>query len=116
MRILIRLLSFSAGSRHEAYENLGAAFMLRNAAGLSTECSTGFAITRNIQQAGGQLYGCVDRELVSYTVDTTADKAEIALRYLQDVIQPSFKPWELSDDVAHIKNQVAAVTNEVNFY
>lgn len=105
-------VAFRAGSRNETYDSLGAAFLLRNAAGMSTQCSTGFAICRNIEQAGGKLYATADRELVTYTVDTTADQSEVALRYLQDIIQPAFKPWELSDDVPHIKSQVSAVTSQ----
>jgi len=104
---------FRAGSRNESYENQGAAHMLRVAAGLSSKHATGFAIIRNIQQVGGTIDAVVDREFVSYNVVTTADQIETGLRYLQDVIQPAFKPWELADSVPLVKTQVSAVTPQV---
>lgn len=100
---------FRAGSRNESYESQGAAHMLRICTGLSTANSTGFAIMRNIQQSGGSLTCQVDRELVAYTVETTADHVETALRYLQDVIQPAFKPWELNDVLPTLRYQVSQV-------
>ncbi|XP_067644899.1 cytochrome b-c1 complex subunit 2, mitochondrial [Eurosta solidaginis] len=99
-----------AGSRNESYENQGASHVLRIATGLSTKDSTAFAINRNIQQIGGTLSSTSDRELVTYTVETTANQIETGLRYLQALVQPAFKPWELTDNVPLIKYQVAAVS------
>ena len=104
---------FRAGSRNESYENQGASHMMRIAAGMTTMKSTGFAITRNIQQIGGILSCTGDREIVSYTVEATANNIETGLRYLQDVIEPAFKPWELSDSIPRIRNQVEAVSPQV---
>lgn len=90
--------------------------MLRVAGGLTNKNSTGFALTRNIQQVGGNLTVTSDREVVAYTVETTANNVEVGLHYLQDVIQPAFKPWELSDSVPFIKNQVATVPPQVRIF
>lgn len=84
------------------------------AGGLSTQNSTAFAIARNIQQVGGTLTTWGDRELVGYTVTTTADNAETGLRYLQDLLQPAFKPWELVDNAKTVVNQLNAVSTEVS--
>ncbi|XP_037938366.1 cytochrome b-c1 complex subunit 2, mitochondrial [Teleopsis dalmanni] len=104
---------FRAGARNESYDSQGASHMLRIALGLGTKNSTGFAITRNIQQVGGSLTATSDREIVSYTVETTSDQIEVGLRYLQDVIEPTFKPWELSDSIGRVKYQVASVPPQV---
>ncbi|XP_065362252.1 cytochrome b-c1 complex subunit 2, mitochondrial [Calliphora vicina] len=104
---------FRAGSRNETYDTQGAAHMLRVAAGLTNKNTSGFAVTRNIQQKGGALTVTTDREVVAYTVETTANHLETGLRYLQDVIHPAFKPWELNDNIPLIKTQVASVPPQV---
>lgn len=107
-------ISFSAGSRNESYDSQGATHILRVAAGLTNKNSSGFAVTRNIQQKGGALSVTSDREVVAYTVEATANHLETGLRYLQDVIHPAFKPWELADSVPLVKTQVANVPPQVN--
>lgn len=87
--------------------------MLRIAGGLTNKNSSGFALTRHLQQKGGALTVTADREVVSYTVETTANNLETGLRYLQDVIHPVFKPWELNDSVSLVKTQVSAVPPQV---
>lgn len=101
-----------AGSRHEVYETLGASHLLRLAGSLSTKNSSAFAIARHIQQVGGTLTTWGDREVVGYTVETTADNVETGLRYLQDLVQPAFKPWELKDNTKILINQLDAVSTE----
>ncbi|KAH8296614.1 hypothetical protein KR054_008762 [Drosophila jambulina] len=105
-------LVLGAGSRNEAYDTQGASHLLRLAGGLSTQNSSAFAIARNIQQVGGTLTTWGDREVVGYTVTTTADNAETGLRYLQDLLQPAFKPWELKDNAKTLLNQLDAVSTE----
>lgn len=105
---------FRAGSRYESYENRGASHMLRIATGLSTQRSSGFAITRNIQQVGGNLWCTGGREIVAYSVEATSDKIETGLRFLEDVIAPAFKPWELSDSIELVRTQVAAIKPEAH--
>lgn len=113
MFLLTTAMIISAGSRNESYENQGAAHLLRLAANLSTKNSSAFAITRNIQQVGGSLSASNDRELVTYTVETTANQIETGLRYLQDLVQPAFKPWELADNVPLLRTQVSSVSPQV---
>uniref|UniRef100_A0A1B0C4J2 Peptidase M16 N-terminal domain-containing protein n=1 Tax=Glossina palpalis gambiensis TaxID=67801 RepID=A0A1B0C4J2_9MUSC len=106
-------ITFRAGARFENYESLGASHMLRIAGSLSSQNATAFALTRNLQQKGVSLSVTSDREVVSYTVESTLDNVECGLHYLQEVVQPAFKPWELSDAVPWIKTQVAAVPPQV---
>lgn len=87
--------------------------MLRIAGGLTNKNTSGFAVTRHLQQKGGALTVTSDREVVSYTVETTANHLETGLQYLQDVIHPAFKPWELADSVGLVKTQVASVPPQV---
>ncbi|KAL5293421.1 UQCRC2 family protein [Megaselia abdita] len=96
---------FRAGSRNEEYDTLGASHYLKVAAGLTTNNATAFGITRNIQQIGGNLTAQNDRELVTITVESTADKIDTALKYLDAAVtSPTFKPWELQDVVPRIRN------------
>lgn len=104
---------FRAGSRNETYDTLGASHMLRVAVGLTNKNSSGFAVTRNIQQKGGALTVTADREVIAYTLETTSNHLHCGLSYLQDVIHPVFKPWELTDCVPFVKYQVAAVPPQV---
>ncbi|KAH8366079.1 hypothetical protein KR093_008896 [Drosophila rubida] len=101
-----------AGSRNESYDTLGTSHLLRLAGSLSTERSSAFAIARHIQQIGGTLTAWGDREFVGYTVETTSDNVETGLSFLQDLVQPAFKPWELKDNIKTLKNQLDAVTTE----
>lgn len=104
---------FRAGSRNEDHDTAGANHMIRIAAGLSTKYRTGFNITRNLQQIGGSLTASSDRELLSYTIETTSDKQETALKLLTDIVLPAFKPWEISDITPRVRTQIAAIPSEV---
>lgn len=78
---------------------------MKAAAGLTTNNATAFGITRNIQQIGGNLTASNDRELVTITVESTADKIDTALKYLDAAVtSPTFKPWELQDLTPRIRN------------
>lgn len=101
---------FRAGSRNETYDTQGAAHHLRIAAGLSTSCATGFAITRNIQQMGGNLTATVDRESIAYTLQITRNNLSEALQYLEYVATKQvFKPWEVSDQMPRMKYELASL-------
>lgn len=63
--------SYRAGSRYETAPNKGAAHVLRTSVGLGTKDVSAFAITRNIQQAGGSLTAESGREHVMYSLDMT---------------------------------------------
>ena len=106
--------TFSAGARNETYETQGAAHLLRIAAGLSTKKSTGFGITRSIQQVGGTLNVTSDREVIAYTVEVTRDHLEEALRFLESaVVGQIFKPWEIADSLPRLKVDLANVSDQV---
>ncbi|KAG7167639.1 Cytochrome b-c1 complex subunit 2-like, partial [Homarus americanus] len=101
-------LLFKAGSRYESASNQGAAHMLRACAGLATNNTTSFAITRTIQQAGGSLSAESGREHILYGLDVIRDNLDAGLEILREVgTQPAFKPWEIKSCVGRIKNELA---------
>lgn len=105
---------YRAGSRNENADNLGASHVLRAASGLSTKTATSFGIVRNLQQVGGSLTTTSDRETVTYTVAVTKDHLETGLKYLEAAATGQvFKPWELADLTALIKNDLSRVPLEV---
>ena len=59
---------FRAGPRYETYDTQGTSHMLRICTGLTTNQFSTFAITRNLQQLGGELTATADREYISYTL------------------------------------------------
>lgn len=105
---------FSAGSRNETYDNLGVTHLIRATAGLSTSNASGFAITRNIQQVGGNISVTSDRETVEYNLELTRDKLDTGLKFLNDLsCHTVFKPWEISDNLYRVKEDLARVTPQV---
>ncbi|CAL8111826.1 unnamed protein product [Orchesella dallaii] len=95
---------FRAGSRFETDDTQGVSQMLRIAAGLGTSGASQFGITRQVEQAGGNLYCTSGREYISYTLETTRDKIGNVDRYLQDVaVYQAFKPWELKDNIPRLR-------------
>ncbi|KZC05705.1 PREDICTED: cytochrome b-c1 complex subunit 2, mitochondrial [Dufourea novaeangliae] len=101
---------FRAGSRNETYDTQGVTHTLRIAAGLSTSCSSGFAITRNIQQLGGNLTAIVDRESIAYTLQITRNNLSEALQFLEHVATKQvFKPWEVSDQLPRMEYELASI-------
>uniref|UniRef100_A0A1L8E0N2 Putative ubiquinol cytochrome c reductase subunit qcr2 n=1 Tax=Nyssomyia neivai TaxID=330878 RepID=A0A1L8E0N2_9DIPT len=105
---------FNAGSRNETYDNLGATHVLRAAAGLTTKGSTTFAITRNIQQIGGNLSVTSDREVIAYTLEVTPNHLDVGLKFLQDVATGQvFKPWELDETATRLREDLARIPGQV---
>lgn len=88
--------------------------LLRSTAGLCTSNSTGFNLTRNIQQVGGNISVTSDRETIEYNVELTRDKLDTGLKYLSDLACHSvFKPWEVTDNLYRVKEDLARVTPQV---
>lgn len=105
---------FSAGARNENYDNLGVSHLLRATAGLSTSNSSGFNLTRSIQQVGGNISITSDRETVEYNVELTRNNLDTGLKYLNDIsCHTVFKPWEISDNLYRVKEDLARVTPQV---
>ncbi|XP_076240570.1 ubiquinol-cytochrome c reductase core protein 2 [Calliopsis andreniformis] len=105
---------FRAGSRNETYDTQGTAHHLRIAAGLSTSTSSAFAITRNIQQLGGNLMATVDRESIAYTLQITRNNLPDALKFLEDVATKQvFKPWEVSDEIPRLEYELSSLSDSI---
>ncbi|CAD1480757.1 unnamed protein product, partial [Heterotrigona itama] len=105
---------FRAGSRNETYDTQGIAHHLRIAAGLGTSVSSAFAITRNIQQRGGNLITTLDRESIAYTLQITRNHLEDSLQYLESAVTKQiFKPWEVQDQLPRLKYELASVSDTV---
>lgn len=103
-------IAFRTGSRNETYDTQGTAHILRLAAGLTTACASGFAITRDLQQLGGNLIATVDRECIAYTLQITRNNLTEALQLLEYVATKQiFKPWEVSDQVPRLQYEVASL-------
>ncbi|KAF7279735.1 hypothetical protein GWI33_006768 [Rhynchophorus ferrugineus] len=80
---------FRAGSRFESVDNLGAAHVVRTAAGLSTRNASQFAIIRNLQQG-------------------TRQAVEKVLPFLSEVAtEQVFKPWEIAELADRLKLDLA---------
>lgn len=89
-----------AGPRLEAPGQLGISHALRTAAGLSTQKSTQFGITRTIDYIGGSFKIAATREDLCYVVEALKDDMGAPMKYLADTVsRPAFKPWELGDQV-----------------
>lgn len=98
-----------AGARYEDGSNLGMSHLLRNAAGLTTQNSSTFAITKNIEWFGGNLYASATRDHIIYTLECNRDHAASAIRFLNDtVFAPEFRPWELEDAMPRLRRDIAA--------
>lgn len=79
---------------------------------MSTKNATGFAITRNLQEVGGNLSCTSDREVVAYNVEVTRDKLESGLKFLEAAVTGQvFKPWELGDNAYRVKEDVKRVSD-----
>ncbi|XP_043503076.1 cytochrome b-c1 complex subunit 2, mitochondrial [Polistes fuscatus] len=101
---------FRAGSRNETYHNQGISHHLRIVAGLTTCRSSYFAITRNIQQLGGNIITTSDRESIAYTLQVTRNNLNQALQFLEDVAtQQVFKPWEVSDQLPRLRYELSRI-------
>lgn len=83
--------------------------MIRLSAGLTTKNASQFAITRNVQQLGANLYCSTDRETISYTLEGTPDVVEKLLPYLGEVAtQQTFRPWEIDENLQRARVELAS--------
>lgn len=99
---------FKAGSRYEAPSQLGASHMLRTCVGLGTNNTTAFSITRTLQQLGGSLEAEGGREHILYGLEVIRDNLDAGLELLGEVsTQPSFKTWEVKDNLRRVKTELA---------
>ncbi|KAK7590644.1 hypothetical protein V9T40_002257 [Parthenolecanium corni] len=107
-------LTYKAGARYELPDNLGITHILRQGAVLSTQELTSFSLHRVPSQLGFNLYASVDREAFTYSVEAHPNAISSAVEYLVNVAtKPSFKPWELSDNVKRIKLDLLGIPSEV---
>lgn len=97
-----------AGPRNETYENAGVSHALRAAVGCSTKNFTGFSIQKNIQQTGADFQVIQGREYTLYAAQGHYSTIDGVIDYLLEVVSaPAFKPWELSETIGLIRNQLA---------
>lgn len=99
---------YKAGSRYEAPSQQGASHILRSCTGLATSNTTAFAITRSVQQIGGSLEAEGGRDHILYSLEVIRDNLDSGLELLGEVAtRPSFKPWELQDNMSRVKVELA---------
>jgi len=102
-------IAYRAGSRNEAVE--GTVHTLRSGSALTTAQSSQFSIARTLQQAGATLTCTTGREHTLYCVTSARSNIDGTLSKLGDVAtSPAFKPWELADNTAELKLDLAALT------
>lgn len=89
-----------AGSRYEPDAVPGISHFVRASAGLTTQDSSIFGITRHLERAGASLKVTSDREYIVYRVDCLRDKLSYVLGFIDDTIhKPEFRSWEVEDVV-----------------
>lgn len=110
-----------AGSRYEPDAVPGVSHYVRASAGLTTQESSIFGITRHMERAGASFKVTSDREYIIYRVDCLRDKLGHVLKFIDDTIhKPEFRSWELFDvvrprlkeELARYKKNQAQVVNE----
>jgi len=88
----------NAGPRNETGENLGATHMIRLMAGMGTEETSAFGLTRTIQQAGANYSCSTNREFTTYQLDCIRDELDDLVPLIDSVVnKAAFKPWEIKD-------------------
>lgn len=98
-----------AGSRYEDGSNLGMSQVLRNACGLTTAGASTFAITKNTEWVGANLYAAATRDHLIYSLECNRDDAHTAIRFLNEaVFSPEYRFWELDDALPRLRREVAA--------
>lgn len=109
------MLHFSrAGSRYESYAKQGTTHVLRVAASLSNNNSSGFGVNVVVKSTGGNLSVTADRDSIAYNIDVSRDELPTTLKYLQDVsTRPEIRPWELDEITYRIKDDLARVPHSV---
>lgn len=110
-----------AGSRYEPDAVPGISHYIRASAGLTTQESSIFGITRHMERAGASFKVTSDREFIIYRVDCLRDKLGYVLKFIDDTIhKPEYRSWELFDivkprlknELARFKKNQAQVVNE----
>jgi len=87
---------FNAGARFETGTDIGMNHCLRRVAELSNGRSSGFKLTRSLQQIGGSLACSSTRENMVYSLDCIRDNVDVGVQYLSDVTTaPDIRHWEL---------------------
>ncbi|OQR78536.1 cytochrome b-c1 complex subunit 2 [Tropilaelaps mercedesae] len=106
------VIATKAGARYEDGSNLGLTHILRSVAGITTKNSSTFAITKNIEWVGGNLYSTSTRDHMIYTLECNRDHAASAINFLNDVVfAPEFRPWELEDALPRLRTELSLFQN-----
>nr|XP_020491868.1 cytochrome b-c1 complex subunit 2, mitochondrial-like [Labrus bergylta] len=93
-----------AGSRFETVENQGVSHVLRLAANLTNNSSSGFKICRSVEALGGSLSVTSSRETMVYTAECLRDQLDLLLEQLVNVTSAqAFRPWEVADLTPRVK-------------
>jgi ubiquinol-cytochrome c reductase core subunit 2 len=89
-----------AGSRYEPDHVPGISHYIRACAGLTTQDSSIFGITRHMEKVGATFRVSSDREFIVYNVNCLRDKLSYVLGFVDDTLhRPEYRSWELVDVV-----------------
>lgn len=110
-----------AGSRYEPDHLPGISHYIRASAGLTTQNSSIFGITRHMERAGASFRVTSNREYIVYRVDCLRDKLGYVLGFVDDTLhKPEYRAWELVDvvqprlqeELSRYKSNQGQITNE----
>lgn len=110
-----------AGARYEPDHLPGISHYIRASAGLTTQDSSIFGITRHMERAGASFRVTSDREYIVYRIDCLRNKLGYVLGFIDDTIhKPEYRAWELVDvvqprlqeELARYKSNQSQVANE----
>jgi ubiquinol-cytochrome c reductase core subunit 2 len=105
-------MAFNAGSRYEDSTTEGAAHFIRSTADLSSEKSTGFNLTRSMQQIGGNFTCTGTREHIIYAVECLRNSLGAGTQLLSDACSPAFKSWEVEGASNVLRHDLAVYNND----
>lgn len=110
-----------AGSRYEPDHLPGISHYIRACAGLTTQDSSIFGITRHMEKVGASFKVSSDREFIVYSVNCLRDRLAYVLGFIDDTLhRPEYRSWELVDvvqprlkeELGRYKKSQGSVTNE----
>lgn len=105
-------LYVDSGSVYETPYNYGATHLLERMAFKSTINRSHFRLVREVEAIGGNIMCSASREQMAYTGDAIKSyMPEIVELLIDSVRNPVFYHWEVKDQVARMKGELAEITN-----
>ncbi|MCO5546982.1 hypothetical protein L7F22_000422 [Adiantum nelumboides] len=105
-------LYVDTGSINESRFTAGAAHLLERMAFKSTQNRTHFRLIREAEAIGGNIMASASREQMAYTADAIKTHMPEVVELLVDSVRnPIFYEWEVKEQVAKVKGELAEIMN-----